>query len=191
MSVVTSFAFPHHWRAEVLASRPLILPQRHYTYPRDAEEIERGALEVLVHPDSASDTHAPNPQPFLATCALGFRDPIVPTGIWSCPHPKELCAISGGYAYLIDTTTPERFTMIPFRPVLDIHAVRDVNLLLFVSHHAILAWGRAGLAWQSDKLSDEGIRITAIESGVLHGLAWHMLTDKESPFSLDLRTGRT
>ena len=104
-------AFPHSWRAEILASRPLILPSRHFVYPHNVEEIERGALELMVHPEGQDS-------PFLATCALGFRDPVVPTGIWSMPNALEICAVSGGYAYVIDTRAPERFTMLPFRPVL-------------------------------------------------------------------------
>ena len=175
--------FPHHWQAEVLAARPMILPPRHYVYPREAEEVERGALEVLVQPD------APDTQPFLATCALGFRDPVVPTGLWSAPKPEEICAVSGGYAYLIDTTAPERFTMIPWRPVLQVLPVPTENLLLFVGHHAILAWGAQGEAWRSEKLSDEGVTVTSAENGVLRGLGWNMITDKETPFALDVRTG--
>ena len=187
--------FPHRWQAEVLAARPLILPPRHFVYPREAEEVERGALEVLVRPEwreQAEESYPkrpPSAQQFLATCALGFRDPAVPTGLWSTPNPDELCAVSGGYAYLIDTTAPERFTMIPYRPVLQVHPLPAQGLLLFVGHHAILAWGHRGEAWQSGKLSDEGVTITGIENGVLHGLGWNMMTDKETPFMLDLRTG--
>src|SRR5579871_1105225 len=47
---IIDFSFPHTWTAEILAARPLILPPRHYVYPRDAEEVERGALEVLIRP---------------------------------------------------------------------------------------------------------------------------------------------
>jgi len=177
----TDLSFSHSWQAEVLAARPLILPSRHFVYPREAEEVERGALEVLVRPGVD--------QPFLATCALGFRDPIVPTGIWSCPKPEELCAVSGGYAYLIDTTTPLRFTMLPCRPALHVRSLPAQGLLLFVAHRNILAWGAQGLAWESAKLSDEGITITAIEDHMLHGLGWEMMTDKETPFALDLREG--
>lgn len=164
--------------------RPLILPSRHFTYPRDAEEVERGALEVLIRPE---DTDA---QPFLATCALGFRDPAVPTGLWSAPDPEEICAVSGGYAYLIDTTAPERFTMLAYRPVLEVRSLPAQGLLLFVGHHNMLAWGADGQAWQSEKLSDEGIKVTGIEGDVLHALGWNMMSDKETPFALDLRTGR-
>ena len=182
-SPIVDLGFPANWHVEILPARPLILPPRHFVYPREAEEVERGALEVLVRPAS------PGAQPFLATCALGFRDPAVPTGIWSAPNPDEICAVSGGYAYLVDTAAPERFTMLPYRPVMNVLPVPAAGLLLFVSHHAILAWGKNGHAWQSERLSYEGVTITAIEAGVLRGLGWDLNTDQETPFSVDLRTG--
>lgn len=176
-------SFPHRWDAEILVSRPLILPPRHFVYPRDADEIERGALEVLIRPQRAG-------QAFLATCALGFKDPVVPTGIWSTPEPEKMCAVSGGYTYVIDTTSPERFTMISYRPVLEVRSIPEENLIVFVGHHSILAWGPAGQAWESPKLSDEGVTLTAISGGVLHGCGWEMMSDRETAFSVDLRTGR-
>jgi hypothetical protein len=167
----------------MLAARPLILPPRHFVYPRAAEEVERGALEVMIRPD------APHAQPFLATCALGFRDPAAPTGLWSTPEPEKICALAGGYAYLIDTTAPERFTMLPYRPVLEVRTAVAEGLLLFVGHHSILAWGPKGQAWESAKLSDEGVTIAGIDAGVLRGIGWEMMSDREKPFAIDPRTG--
>jgi hypothetical protein len=182
MKPTADLTFPHRWQAEVLAARPLILPTRHFTYPRDAEEVERGALELLVRPETDGE--------FLATCALGFRDPSVPTGLWSTPRVEKICAVSGGYAYIIDTTAPEQFTMIPYRPVLEVRAVVENSLLLFVGHRSILAWDRDGQEWESERLSDEGITIVRIENGILHGAGWEMRTDKETLFTLDLQSGR-
>jgi hypothetical protein len=184
-------SFPRSWRAEVLAARPLILPPRHFVYPQAAEEVEHGALEVLVRTDARPDD-APDggdALPFLATCALGFRDPAAPSGLWSTPKPEELCAVAGGYAYLIDTTTPERFVMIPYRPVLEVRPLVRENLLLFVGHHSILAWGYDGQAWESVKLSDEGMTITGANGGILRGTGWEMIRDREKPFAIDLRSG--
>jgi hypothetical protein len=180
---IVDFSFPHRWHAEVLVARPLILPSRHFVYPQAAEEVERGALEVFIRPD-VSDA-----QPFLATCALGFRDPAAPTGLWSTPKPEEICAVAGGYAYLIDTTTPERFTMVPYRPVLEIRPLVQEGLLLFVGHQSILAWELEGQAWESEKLSDEGVTIAGIDGGVLRGTGWDMKTDRNKPFAIDLRSG--
>lgn len=186
--------FPHNWNAEILSARPPILPPRHFVYPQQVEEVERGALEVLVRPGPSGaprlDSETWDSTPFLATCALGFRDPAVPTGIWSAPNPNELCAVSGGYAYLIDTHSPERFTFIAYRPVLQIIPALAQELLLFVGHRSILAWGCEGQAWESGKLSDEGVTITAVDDGTLHGRGWNMMTDKEIPFMLDLKGGR-
>lgn len=168
----------------MLAARPLILPSRHHVYPQEVEEVERGALEVLVRPG------ADGALPFLATCALGFRDPAAPTGIWSCPNADEICAVAGGYAYAIDTTAPERFTMIAYRPVLQVRAAVEAGMLLFVGHRSILAWGAQGQAWETEKLSDEGVTITNIEGDVLRGLGWEMMSDKETTFQVDLRTGK-
>ena len=179
---VMDLTFPHRWRAQILSKRPLILPPRHFVYPLEAEEVERGALEILIRPGEKE-------QAFLATCALGFRDAAVPTGLWSCPNTEEVCAVSGGYAYIIDTTAPNRFAMINYRPVLQVLTVLDCGLLLFVGHHSILAWDANGQAWQSEKLSDEGVTINAIEGCQLQGHGWNMITDKETPFTLDLMTG--
>ena len=179
---VLALTFPHHWRAQILSARPLILPSRHFVYPLEAEELERGALEVLIRPTEIE-------QAFLATCALGFRDAAVPTGLWSCPNPLEICAVSGGYAYIIDTTAPDRFTMITYRPVLQILPVLECGLLLFVGHHSILGWGADGQVWQTEKLSDEGVTISGIRNDQLHGQGWSMITDRETPFALDLKTG--
>jgi len=182
-SPAIDLTFGHRWQAEILSVRPLILPPRHFVYPAQAEEVERGALEVLVRPGE-------NAQPFLATCALGFRDPAVPSGIWSCPNAEEICALSGGYAYVISTREPERFTMMAYRPVLQVAVAESENLLLFVGHYSVLAWGADGLAWQSEKLSDEGVSVSAIEGGLLRGMRWNMISDKETEFALDLKTGK-
>jgi hypothetical protein len=175
-------SFPHAWEAEILAARPVILPARHFVYPRDVEEVERGALEVMVRPVGGA-------QPFLATCALGFRDAAAPSAVWSCPRPEEMCAVAGGYAYLIDTAAPEVFTMLEMRPVLHVVPAVAEGLLLFVGHRNVLGRGVQGQAWESQKLSDEGITVLGIEGGVLRGLGWSMFTDKETPFALDLKSG--
>jgi hypothetical protein len=105
------------------------------------------------------------------------------------PNPHEVCTVSGGYGYVIDSTDPARFTMLPYRPILQIHAANEASLLLFVGNRDILAWGAHGEVWQSPKLSDEGVSVTSVESTTLRGLGWNMITDKETPFTIDLHSG--
>jgi hypothetical protein len=186
MTARVDLAFPHAWQAEILRERPLIVPPRRFTYPRDAEEIERGALEVLIRPGTTGPESAP---PFLATFALGFADPVAPSGLWSCPAPDDLCAVAGGYAYIVNTLAPDRFAQIEFRPVFHIEPLPAHNLLLFAGSYAMLAWGPGGLAWKTPRLSSEGLRITEVRGDTLHGFGWDLITDRELPFTIDLRTG--
>jgi hypothetical protein len=178
--------FPHTWTAETLKAAPLIAPARQFTYPQqiagEEDALARGALQLLVRPPTGGN--------FLATCALGFTDPTMPTGIHPCPNPDQLCAVAGGYAYIIDTLHPERSTHIPLKPVVEVRQLPAQNLLLFTGFHSLLAWGRDGEIWQTQRLSWEGIRITGIEGDTLHGTGWNLMTDRELPFTVDLRTGQ-
>jgi hypothetical protein len=177
--------FPHDWRAEVLARPPLISPARQFTYPQqiagEEDALARGALLVQIHPATGGT--------FLATCALGFTNPSMPTGIFACPNPRELCAVAGGYAYILDTASPEHSTHIPLKPVTEILNLIDHGLLVFVGFHSMVARGREGLAWQTARLSWEGIRLVGVKDNALHGFGWNLATDKEVEFSIDLRTG--
>jgi len=96
--------FAQDWSVEVLKTAPLIAPARQFIYPQqiagEEDALARGALQLMVRPASGGM--------FLATCALGFTNPAMPTGVFTCPNPREMCAVAGGYAYLIDTEQPER-----------------------------------------------------------------------------------
>lgn len=178
--------FSRTWSAEILNAPPLIAPARQFTYPRqiagEEDALTRGALQLFVHPA--------NDGTFLATCALGFTNPAMPTGVFACPNPHEMCAVAGGYAYVIDTAHPEHCTHISLKPVVEIRTLIPHGLVLFVGFHSIIAWKRGGLAWESARLSWEGVQITSIDGNTLHGIGWNMVTDRDVPFSLDLLTGR-
>jgi len=178
--------FSRTWTAEILKVAPLITPARQFTYPLmiagEEDALARGALQLLIRPATGGQ--------FLATCALGFTDPTMPTGVHPCPNPDQICAVAGGYAYIIDTLHPERSTHISLKPVVSIHPDSTHNLLLFAGFQTILAWGPNGETWQTQRLSWEGIHITGVEGDTLHGTGWHLHTDKELPFTVDLRTGQ-
>ncbi len=65
----------------------------------------------------------------------------------------------------------------------------EQDLLVFASFHSLLAWGREGKAWQTGRLSWDGVRITAVRGETLVGLGWEMSTDRELEFEVNLKTG--
>jgi hypothetical protein len=197
----TVLTFAHDWEVEVLTAPPLIAPVRQFVYPRqvagEEDTLARGALLLMVRPhslptlrDNAAKDGAPgHSSPFLATCARGFADAAMPTGVWSCPNPAEMCAVAGGYAYMVNVQRPEQCVQISFRPVAEVRALPEDGLLLFTGFHALQAWGSDGLMWETKRLTWEGVRIAEIAKGKLHGFGWEMRSDKELPFTVDLKTG--
>ena len=177
--------FQHSWTARILTAPPLIAPARQYMYPQhvpgEEDAMNRGALLVDIKP-----ANMPN---FLATCALGFRDPVLRTSIHTCPRPDDLLAVAGGYAYLIDTLNPTHSLHLPLRPVTQILSAPTAGLILLAGFHNVIAIDATGLRWQSARLSWEGITLTHADAHHLHGTGWNLHTDREIPFTIDLTTG--
>jgi hypothetical protein len=177
--------FPASWTAEILSTPPLIAPARQFTWPQrvagEEDALARGALLLQVKSATGGS--------FLATCALGFRDPSALTGVWSCPRAHDILAIAGGYAYLADTLAPERCTFLSPKPVVQVMPAPEHDLLLLAGFHTIAALGASGLLWETTRLTWEGLTLDGIRDGQIHGLGWHMRTNRELPFAVDLRTG--
>ena len=177
--------FARSWQADILERPPLIAPARQFQYPQqiagEEEALARGALQVLVHPQQAGN--------FLANFALGFNDPKMPTGIWTCPDSHALCALAGGYAYVIRTDEPSRCDLVSLRPVVQVFPMPADQLLLFVGLNEMCAWGAAGLAWTTSRLSWEGLRITESTPSVIRGFGWDLFSDREVEFTVDTKTG--
>lgn len=169
----------------MLKTAPLIAPARQYIWPMriagEEDALARGALQIMVRPEGGGS--------YLVTCALGFTDPAMPTGIFACPCADEICAVAGGYAYVADTKALGRVTLIGLKPVVAVRTAVEAGLLLFVGFHTILAWGINGLRWETKRLSWEGVRITEVDEAHLCGFGWDLIVDKEMEFRVDLRTG--
>ncbi len=185
MTIVTdaNAAFPASWTARQLNGPPLIVPARHIVLPLavsgEEDALARGALWAEVRPRSGGSV--------LLQCALGFAGGKVLSGIWATPEPDVLLAIAGGYAYRVDTAAPERSTLLPLRPVVACLPVQEPSSLILLGFHAAYVLQK-GAAWTSARLSWEGVTVTGIKDGVVHGTGWYMRSDRELPFQLDLRT---
>lgn len=182
--------FARTWSAEVLAAAPLIAPVRQYVWPQnipgEEDALARGALRLMVRPAPGG---AASGGTYLLTCALGFKDPSMPTGVFACPRADDLCAVAGGYAYLARADNPELCTLLAMKPVVAVLPAVAARLLLFVGFQTMLAWGMDGLAWETGRLSWEGVRVTEVTAGEVRGLGWDLMSDKEVEFEVDLRTG--
>jgi len=175
--------FPHTWQGKLLNGAPMIMPTRSFVFPMavpgEEDALARGASWLEVKPASGGT--------FVAQCALGFAGKGVASGLWSTPNPDELLAVAGGYAYRIPANDPAATQLLPMRPVVSVHASPEANALVLIGFHDALVL-TADNAWQSPKLTWEGVTEVAVQGTTLTGKGWHMPSDKEYPFTLDLLT---
>lgn len=183
LEVTHTEGFPESWQARILPAAPMIAPSRQFVFPQavpgEEDALARGAMWIEIKPATGGI--------FLAQCALGFAGRGVASGVWSTPNASLLLAVAGGYGYLIDTNDPDRTELLPMRPVVSIHATPQAEALVLIGFHAAYVL-TGGEAWESPKLSWEGVAVSGIEGDILHGTGWHMPSDKELPFTLNLST---
>ena len=179
-----NLVFPHNYEVKLLESYSLVHPaEKLHQFPAELEEGDRSGVYVRVKPKGSVA--------WIGFFALGFDSKQVAHGIFSCPDPDWLCAVAGGYAYLVDTTNPERWMQIEQRPVTEVRPVPELKLLLFTGFTSITALGASQQLWTTERLSWEGVTVTQIQGTALHGFGWDAITDKEVPFEVDLLTGKS
>ena len=178
--------YPATWHADILTGPPPIAPARRFVLPEavpgEEDALARGALWLQVRPHTGPG--------FLLQCALGFAAGNMPHGVWATPKPDVLLAVAGGYAYRVDTAAPERSRLLDMRPVVQVLAAAEPASLILVGFHAVHMLQSAA-EWTTPRLSWEGVSITAVTDRILHGTGWHMRSDREVPFAVDLRTRKT
>jgi hypothetical protein len=176
------FRFRRNYEVKALPSAPPVHPvEKLHHYPVELEERDRSGQYLKIIPQGGS--------PWFGFFAAGFESSQVIHAVLSCPDPDLVCAISGGYAYVVKTRNPEQWFRIEQRPVVEFLTLVSEQLILFTGFTSITALGPNGVAWTTERLSWEGVTITGIRSGMLHGVGWDAMSDKECPFQVDLGTG--
>jgi hypothetical protein len=117
-----------------------------------------------------------------------IRSPSAVTGLFSTPDPSTLCVITQGTAYLVNAAT-RRFVLPSVSdPVIFVASLTDVGLLLLATRWRVLAIGRDGPAWRTERLAIDGLRLDETDGSRLVGVA-----DPDSPeprdFVIDLVNG--
>lgn len=167
----------------MLESAPPVHPvEKLYHFPVELEEGDRSGVYVRVAPQQGP--------PWTGFFAQGFDSNQVLSAVCSCPDADSLCVIAGGYAYVVKAGNPAQWLHIEQKPVVEMLALTRQQLILFTGFTSITALGREGVAWTTEKLSWEGVRILGTDGDTLRGAGWDALSDKEVPFEVDLQTGR-
>jgi len=111
------------------------------------------------------------------------------TDIFSTPDAATMCAVANGDAFLINCDDPGAGTYLSTGgPVVIIASAIEDNVLLLASPWVITAVGSAGLAWRTERLSIEALRLDEIADGWVRGVS-DPDEDEARNFAVNLRSG--
>lgn len=120
---------------------------------------------------------------------FGGNDPL--TRLATTPDPEALLAVARGVGYVVPVATPDRYGVVPLRPVIDVVPSVDNDVVLCVGLTKIVALGRGpAVAWASPRLVADGFDEVRIAGEVVVVRGRGLASDSDAEITLELKSGR-
>lgn len=172
--------FPSSFNIKVLSEIKSGKTKRLF-YPGAAESGGHDGLNVRVFPHES--------EAWIGIFASGRFGPKTITGVFATPNPTKLCVVAEGQAYIVDVANLKEYESLPIVPVIAVRSSVKYRLLIFANHTELLAIGANGIAWRTERLSWDSLKLTTMTDETLCGVFWDIQTESEQSFSVDLATG--
>jgi hypothetical protein len=174
--------FRHAYECEQLTEGPgRASSSPHYYYPGASTEGGRDGIFVEVHPEDG--------EPWLGTFAFGQIAPKGPSGIFTMPDPRLLCIVAKGEGYLVSANSPTSWDRVRVTPIIDVRPIRAHEIIVFAEFTRLVAYGQAGIKWQTKRLSWDNLKITEVTDTAIKGEFWDIRSEAKENFVVDLATG--
>jgi hypothetical protein len=136
---------------------------------------------------------AGNGKSWIGVFAFGYSSPLAFSRVVSTPDRDRLCVIAKGAAYVVKSDEPELWDEIPVSPVLDVRAVPEKGLIVFSDFIRLAAYRHGAVVWRSPRVCWDELKIVRITGEAIEGVGYDPTNSqtRQSPFSVDLETGRS
>lgn len=111
-------------------------------------------------------------------------------GMFATPNADTLCVVVKGQGYWVPVREPTAFDVVRSIPIKRVLPVHSQAVLIFVSYTRLSAYGQQGFMWVTEDLSWDGLEILEIAAGMVRGTAWDSPAGCDTPFSVDIATGK-
>lgn len=149
---------------------------RHHFFPGGSTQGGHDGLLVKVCPEHGAS--------WVGTFAFGDCGF---SGIFSTPDPQRLCVVSRGEGYFVNVTKPSEWEKVRTFPIMDARPVSAHGIIIFADWWDLVAYGATGLAWQTNQLAWDGLRITEVTETHITGT--FSKGGEDGCFAVNLKTG--
>lgn len=152
-------------------------------FPRPKARPEHDGIWLTLHPAIGT--------PWTGVFALGYAPPPAISRVLSTPDPGRICVISSGAAYVVKADEPEVWETLDLMPVLEARPIPEHSLLVLSDFTRLIALGRNQVVWRSPRVCWDDLRILNVSNEVIEGVGWDPVNSCDSPFAVDIRTGKS
>ncbi len=89
------------------------------------------------------------------------------TGLFACPLPTESCVLNDGLAYVVRVDNPREGVSLVSNQVTQVVRVPTLPLVLLVSFCDMVALGSSGIAWRSQRLALDDLRVESVSEAAI------------------------
>jgi len=150
-------------------------------YPGAGESGGHDGLNVRVVPHEG--------EAWIGTFASGRFGPKTITGVFATPNSTKICVVAEGQAYIVNVANPKEHESLSIVPVIAVRSSAKYSLLIFANHTELLAIGANGIAWRTERLSWDSLKLTTLTDETLCGVFWDIQTESEEGFAVNLANG--
>jgi hypothetical protein len=148
--------------------------------------------EPMVWPDPVLlDVRPPDAIRWLGIFHAQLLSPRGATCAVALPDRESIAVLSHGAAYRVWVGDPARWDELSPGGVMQSVVVGALELVLFVEHTTIQAYGSHGLAWKSEQLVWDDLEAVAVDGEYLQATGFDAPRNEIVTLTVDMRTGRS
>lgn len=106
------------------------------------------------------------------------------------PDPDSCFVSVLGAGYMLNVQRPADWAAVPLYPVRQTLVISDPRLMVLSCFTRLIAYGREGRKWVTERLCSDQLKIRGISGGGIECSGWDAPTGQEISVRVDIATGR-
>lgn len=165
---------------EVIHEIPSVVSQIIYI-PNEGPGVGRDGVMVKFSPSNGAS--------WIGIFAFGDMLPGGECKVYPGPGEKRLTILAKGEAYIVSPDDSSSFIHVKSCPAVRAIPVPNWNLMLFHDYTEIVAYNETGLAWETRRISWDGIEVDEVSDDAVTGKSWDAPNEKHVEFRVYLANG--
>ena len=127
---------------------------------------------------------------WVGVFAFGSYGNSYPNCVIPLPDSDRVLVVSSGDGYVVREGVPCSFERVKAVPVRSVHPIPGRKLVALADDTTIVAYGRDGLLWQTERIGWHDLRIECVEDNLIHCKTFDIRSDDDVSFTVDMASGK-